>query len=100
MSGGVGGEDDMDDMHDDNESHHEINSSAALIDAHKLILEIYAVAPGVLLSVIPQLEEELKVENVHVRSLSTQVMGHMFSSVDGVQLAATYPSVWRNWVDR
>ncbi|KAJ3090605.1 hypothetical protein HK102_003231 [Quaeritorhiza haematococci] len=69
--------------------------------AHDLILEINKTAPGVLLNVIPQLEEELKVETTSIRQLSTQVLGTMFSQpFSGSKLAFTYPQVWKTWQDR
>ncbi|KNC98061.1 uncharacterized protein SPPG_09381 [Spizellomyces punctatus DAOM BR117] len=68
-------------------------------DAHKVILEINRASPAVLLSVIPQLDEELKVDDVHVRTLATNVLGQMFSE-PGSKLAAKYPHVWKSWLGR
>ncbi|TPX56174.1 hypothetical protein PhCBS80983_g04722 [Powellomyces hirtus] len=68
-------------------------------DAHKLILEINRAAPAVLLNVIPLLDEELKLEDVNVRTLATNVLGEMFSVQSSV-LAKKYPQVWKSWLGR
>ncbi|KAJ3292603.1 hypothetical protein HK104_005175 [Borealophlyctis nickersoniae] len=67
--------------------------------AHKLILEINKVAPGVLLSVIPQLEEELKAEQVYVRTTATEILGELFAE-PSTRVAATYPQIWKSWLGR
>jgi hypothetical protein len=92
-----------------------------------LILEISTVAKGVLLNVIPLLEEELRVcdgimlwlrcfisfilltlsplfhfwqyDDVAVRTLATQVVGKMVSE-SGSTIATTYTSAWKTWLDR
>ncbi|CAJ0745043.1 23507_t:CDS:10 [Entrophospora sp. SA101] len=67
--------------------------------AHDLIKELNRVAPGLLLNVIPQLEEELKLDDLNLRMLATQVLGEMFSEKDST-LASRYDSVWRTWLLR
>lgn len=67
--------------------------------AHDMILEINGTARGVLLNVIPMLEEELKCDNVKVRTMATEVIGKMISDV-GSRVAVVYPTVWKAWLDR
>ncbi|KAM3587233.1 Sister chromatid cohesion protein pds5 [Umbelopsis sp. WA50703] len=61
-----------------------------LKEAHELIQEIHKTVPDVLLSVIPQLEEETKVEDVHVRALGTKTLGIMFAERNSF-VAQNYP---------
>ncbi|KAH6587489.1 hypothetical protein BASA61_006214 [Batrachochytrium salamandrivorans] len=67
--------------------------------AHKLILEVYKAAPDTLLSVIPQLEEELKVDTLPLRTLALTSLGEMFLQ-SGSHLISIYPQVWKAWCDR
>ncbi|KAI9620288.1 hypothetical protein H4Q26_013858 [Puccinia striiformis f. sp. tritici PST-130] len=46
---------------------------------HNLIQSVYHVCPGLLQSVIPQLEAELKRDQVQLRVLAVQTLGQMFS---------------------
>ncbi|CAG8540479.1 13092_t:CDS:10, partial [Acaulospora colombiana] len=57
--------------------------------AHDLIKELNRTAPGLLLNVIPQLEEELKLDDLNLRMLATQVLGEMFSEKNST-LASRY----------
>ncbi|KAJ1548687.1 hypothetical protein HK405_000608, partial [Cladochytrium tenue] len=66
---------------------------------HEHILDIHRVSPGVLLSVIPLLEEELKYDDTEVRGLATDVLGQMMSAI-GSTIARTYTTTWRSWLDR
>ncbi|KAJ2727072.1 Sister chromatid cohesion protein pds5 [Coemansia sp. Benny D115] len=78
------------------------SSSSSLDDlrsAHYLILELNRSAPGTLLNVIPQLEEELSVEDVDIRILATGVLGEMFIE-KGFTLAKRYDSTWKTWKGR
>ncbi|CAM0142250.1 unnamed protein product [Umbelopsis sp. WA50703] len=70
-----------------------------LKEAHELIQEIHKTVPDVLLSVIPQLEEETKVEDVHVRALGTKTLGIMFAERNSF-VAQNYPLVWKSWLNR
>ncbi|KAI9596122.1 armadillo-type protein [Syncephalis fuscata] len=54
--------------------------------AHQLIVELHRVAPGLLLNVIPQLEEELSLSNTYLRRQSS--------------LVEAYPSTWKAWLSR
>lgn len=47
----------------------EVSSDANLGTAHEIILNLFEVCPEVLLSVIPQIVEELKVKPVDLRSV-------------------------------
>ncbi|CAI2176405.1 15434_t:CDS:10 [Funneliformis geosporum] len=67
--------------------------------AHDLIKELNRAAPGLLLNVIPQLEEELKLDDTPLRLLATQVLGEMFSEKDST-LASRYDNVWKMWLLR
>jgi sister-chromatid-cohesion protein PDS5 len=51
-------------------------------------------------SVIPQLEEELRVEEVQVRLIATQALGEMFSEKGGAELVKKYPTTWNVWLMR
>ncbi|KAJ2367314.1 Sister chromatid cohesion protein pds5 [Coemansia sp. Cherry 401B] len=67
--------------------------------AHRLILELNRAAPGTLLNVVPQLEEELSVEDVEIRELATSVLGEMFGE-KGFTLAKRYEATWKAWKGR
>lgn len=67
--------------------------------AHKLIVDIHRTVPGLLLNVIPQLEEELKVNFVGLRQLATSALGNMFTQ-PGSQLFQAYPNIWNSWLNR
>ncbi|OMJ17093.1 Sister chromatid cohesion protein pds5 [Smittium culicis] len=67
--------------------------------AHYLILELNKTASGILQNVVPQLEEELGVDESNIRSMATQVLGEMFLD-KGYTLASRFPSTWSSWVRR
>jgi sister-chromatid-cohesion protein PDS5 len=68
--------------------------------AHELIKRLHHSCPGLLHSVIPQLEEELRVEQPTLRLIATQVLGEMFADKGGPDLVKKYPSTWNIWVLR
>jgi sister chromatid cohesion protein PDS5 len=68
--------------------------------AHELIKRLYHSCPGLLHSVIPQLEEELRVEEVTLRSIATQTLGEMFADKGGSDLVRKYPATWNIWIAR
>jgi sister-chromatid-cohesion protein PDS5 len=70
-----------------------------LNEAHELIQEIHRTVPDLLLNVIPQLEEEIKVDELHVRTLGTKTLGIMFSERNSF-IADSYPLVWKSWLNR
>ena len=49
---------------------------------------------------VPQLEEELRVEEVQVRLIVTQTLGEMFGDKGGLDLIRKYPSTWNVWLMR
>ncbi|KAI0047729.1 cohesin-associated protein Pds5 [Auriscalpium vulgare] len=69
-------------------------------DAHELIKQLHRSCPGLLHSVIPQLEEELRVEDVQLRTLATQVLGEMYGDKGGADLVKKYPTTWNVWLLR
>ncbi|KAJ3118169.1 hypothetical protein HDU96_003456 [Phlyctochytrium bullatum] len=70
-----------------------------LESAHSLILEINSCAKGVLLNVIPLLEEELRYDHAEIRLLATQVLGKMISEA-GSNVAQSFPATFKAWLDR
>ncbi|KAF7430453.1 hypothetical protein PC9H_006160 [Pleurotus ostreatus] len=70
--------------------------------AHELIKRLHRSCPALLHSVIPQLEEELRVEEVQLRSIATQVLGEMYGSPGGHghDLVKNYPTTWNEWLKR
>ncbi|KAF9970143.1 hypothetical protein BGZ73_007253 [Actinomortierella ambigua] len=66
---------------------------------HQLIVEVMKGAPGLLLSVVPQLEEELKMSDVAIRQLATETLGKMFAEKTS-QLHKQYESTWKTWLSR
>ena len=77
-----------------------------LTTSHKLLLTIYRNAPGLLLNVVPVLEENLRAaDEIPLRQLSTKTLGKMFGERPVVgagtaDLARAYPSAWRAWLGR
>ncbi|CDU25263.1 related to PDS5-precocious dissociation of sister chromatids [Sporisorium scitamineum] len=78
----------------------------SLQTAHSLIIQINRVIPSLLLNVIPQLEEELRAEDVQLRVLATKVLGQMFAekpsstAAESSDLARRYVGTWRAWLGR
>ncbi|CBQ68347.1 related to PDS5-precocious dissociation of sister chromatids [Sporisorium reilianum SRZ2] len=78
----------------------------SLQTAHSLIVQINRVVPSLLLNVIPQLEEELRAEDVQLRVLATKVLGQMFAekpsstAAESSDLARRYVGTWRAWLGR
>ena len=67
---------------------------------HALIKRLNAACPALLHNVIPQLEEELRVEEVQLRVLATQVLGEMFADSAGGDLEKKYPTTWALWLQK
>jgi sister-chromatid-cohesion protein PDS5 len=68
--------------------------------AHELVQRLaHAVSP-LLLNVVPQLEEELRVTDQTIRSIATQTLGAIFGDPNGAKLARTYHSTWTQWLAR
>jgi sister-chromatid-cohesion protein PDS5 len=68
--------------------------------AHDLIKQLNRACPSLLLNVVPQLEEELRVDELQIRLMATQVLGEMFSDKRGAELAKKYPTTWQTWLVR
>ncbi|KAF8999085.1 armadillo-type protein [Cyathus striatus] len=68
--------------------------------AHELVKRLHRSCPNLLHSVIPQLEEELRVEDVTLRGIATQVLGEMYADKGGADLVKRYPSTWTLWLAR
>lgn len=68
--------------------------------AHDLIVQINKSCPALLNNVVPQLGEELSVDNVHLRTLATHTLGEMFADSKGESLAQKYQATWKQWVTR
>ncbi|OBZ77502.1 Sister chromatid cohesion protein pds5 [Grifola frondosa] len=69
-------------------------------NAHDLIKQLNRSCPSLLHNVVPQLEEELRVEQVQLRVMATQVLGEMFADKGGTDLAKKYPTTWNFWLLR
>lgn len=80
--------------HSNNEEYDEISA------AHDLIKHLNRSCPSLLHNVVPQLEEELRADDTHLRVLATQVLGEMFAEKGGKTLLAKYPSTWEFWLGR
>lgn len=69
--------------------------------AHDLIKAINRDCSALLLNVVPQLEEELRVDRSNMRMLATQALGDMFGEAKtGVELSRKYPTAWQAWLQR
>lgn len=68
--------------------------------AHDLVKRLHRSCPSLLHSVIPQLEEELRVEDLNLRLIATQVLGDMFGEKGGPDLVKKYPTTWNVWLLR
>ena len=68
--------------------------------AHDLIQQLNRACPSLLHNVVPQLEEELRVEEVQLRTMATKTLGEMFSDKHGYDLTQKYPSTWAHWMGR
>lgn len=68
--------------------------------AHELIIQLNRSCPALLNNVVPQLGEELGVDDVSFRTMATQTLGEMFSEIAGEELAKKYPATWKAWVTR
>ncbi|KAG0223926.1 hypothetical protein BGX31_008277 [Mortierella sp. GBA43] len=64
---------------------------------HQLVVELNKAAPALLLNVIPQIEEELKLSDVAIRTLATKSLGEMFAETTS-QLPTQYESTWKAWL--
>lgn len=68
--------------------------------AHDLVQQLNRACPSLVHNVVPQLEEELRVEQVQLRIMATQTLGEMFADKHGYDLVQKYPSTWNQWIGR
>ncbi|CAL1708691.1 unnamed protein product [Somion occarium] len=80
--------------HSENEDYEQIEK------AHELIKQLNRSVPALLHNVVPQLEEELRVEDTQLRIMATQVLGEMFSDKGGADFVKKYPTTWNFWLHR
>lgn len=66
---------------------------------HGMIEEIYFIAPSLLLNVIPQLEEEMTLDELGIRQLAIETLGNMFAHKAST-LYKQYPNIWKGWLGR
>ncbi|KAH9039613.1 armadillo-type protein [Lactarius pseudohatsudake] len=65
--------------------------------AHELVKQLNKSCPSLLHLVIPQLEEELRVEDLSLRTMATHVLGEMYADKGGADLVRKYPTTWNFW---
>lgn len=68
-------------------------------NAHEMIRRLNRSCPSLLHNVVPQLEEELRTDEVRVRQIATHVLGDMFSD-KAAELEKKFPSTWSTWLNR
>lgn len=69
--------------------------------AHTLIKRLNRAVPALLHNVVPQLEEELRVQDVQIRVMATQTLSEMFADVkSGAEFVKKYPTTWNSWLAR
>lgn len=78
-----------DSENDQSEDYDTRKGFAELEDTHSLIKSVYQVCPGLLQSVVPQLEAELKKSHVQIRLLAVQTLGQMFAEQSFGSLASS-----------
>jgi sister-chromatid-cohesion protein PDS5 len=55
--------------------------------------------PDLLLNVLPLLQEEMELENCHIRQFAIETMGKMFADPSS-NVAEKYPAIWKTWLGR
>ncbi len=65
--------------------------------AHELVKQLNKSCPSLLHLVVPQLEEELRVEDLSLRIMATHALGEMFADKGGADLVRKYPTTWNFW---
>ncbi|TRM60411.1 armadillo-type protein [Schizophyllum amplum] len=69
-------------------------------EAHTIIERLNRDCPAVLVALMPQLEEELRVEAVELRLIATTALGHMYAHPNGADLVKKFPQLWNMWLGR
>lgn len=67
--------------------------------SHKLIFTLNSINPALLTSILPQLESELKVDNLEVRVEVVQLLANMFSADDS-KLPLNYRQLYATFLGR
>jgi sister-chromatid-cohesion protein PDS5 len=67
--------------------------------SHEIIYELYFLQPNLLLYVLPQLENELKVETLETRSTAVQLLARIFAAKDN-QTALNYHQLYNAFLGR
>ncbi|KIY45059.1 hypothetical protein FISHEDRAFT_50101 [Fistulina hepatica ATCC 64428] len=67
---------------------------------HQLVRAIGRECPNVLVTTVPQLEEELLANNAQLRAVATQTLGAMFADKSGAELVRKHPQTWAAWLNR
>lgn len=67
--------------------------------SHRLIYELNSINPSLLTSILPQLESELKVDNLDVRVEVVQLLANMFSAPDS-KLPLNYRQLYSTFLGR
>ncbi|KAF8999911.1 ARM repeat-containing protein [Hymenopellis radicata] len=80
--------------------HSEDEDLTEIRKAHELIKHIHASCPNLLHSVIPQLEDQCRTEDIHVRTLATETLADMYAEKGGTDLAKKYPGAFKTWSAR
>ncbi|KAF9482670.1 hypothetical protein BDN70DRAFT_399452 [Pholiota conissans] len=76
-------------------------TSASSATAHDLVKRLHRACPGVLHSVIPLLEAELRADGLAPRLIATQTLGEMYAAEkSGPELMRKYPATWATWLGR
>ena len=69
-------------------------------DYHALILELYAVAPDMLLPVLPNLARELQVDDTAKRVAATELLSALLTLPGGLQMAEDYKGLFADYLNR
>ncbi|KAI8878089.1 hypothetical protein K501DRAFT_229043, partial [Backusella circina FSU 941] len=67
--------------------------------SHELIRKVYSALPELLLNVLPQLQEEMSVDEDTIREVAIETIGQMLADSQS-NLVEQYPSLWKAWLDR
>lgn len=73
---------------------------AEIKKTHRLIKRLHTACPKLLESVIPQLEEEMRAQEVQIRIIVTDIFGEMLTDKGGVDLVKNFPTTWNVWLAR
>lgn len=92
-----GGEDDPDE--DDEDEDEDLDRRQQFDEAHRLVRSIHRRVPNMLQSVMPQLEQELQLNDVQVRDLATRTLADIFSDASPT-LKQYANTCWKMWLGK